>query len=177
MRNLCLLITITLFAACTKETEEESYISYTYKGTEVKYTGSYQSWQATKKGIYAETSTGTSPFGPPYFIIQGFDGGNGGIMIMLRSDSVTAGTYSSYGDPNHLATGIQMKPDSNPAVGYVFSSVLYNPKAMLVNITRHSDGRVSGTFSCWVYNHLMTLPPKDSTEISGEFKNVEVRYN
>jgi hypothetical protein len=170
VRNLCLLTAILLLAGCAKETaEEESYFSYTLNGIAIRHTGNYQSYSATGKGVFVEKSIAP---GIQVSHIEGFSGMYDGIMLTLMTDSLAAGTYSSGGDPARTAIGIQMAAGLNN--GYVFGQAFYSRKTLLVQVTKHSGGRLSGTFSGRVYRPSSN--PTDSADISGEFSNLEVRY-
>jgi hypothetical protein len=61
--------------------------------------------------------------------------------------------------------------------GYLFGFALYNRASLQVQVTKHSAGRASGTFSGRVYRPASgSSNPSDSSDISGEFNNLEVRY-
>jgi hypothetical protein len=84
VRNLCILTMILLLAACTKETEEESFMRYTFKGKEIRHTGSFQSFQATgNSGVYVQKSH--SPLPPDVYLIEGISGMYNRITVVLAT--------------------------------------------------------------------------------------------
>jgi hypothetical protein len=174
MRALVVLALALLFVACEKQVEENTepgYISYTLSGKQTLFTGSLETYHKSDTGVCVLRSSGSVP-GYSY-MINGFGGVTyNRITIVMKADSLAAGSYSSGGAVNFVST-VELKFE--PMLGYVFHTGLNNRKPFSVQITKHEAGRLSGSFSGRVFQAL-NGNNADSVDISGIISNVEVQY-
>jgi hypothetical protein len=165
MRNICILVTILLFTACTKEADEESYISYTGPdGKEVRFSGNRVAQGAGVSGVRAVLNS--TRF---VYMIDGYsETPSSNMYFALDADSLRPGTYSNAS----LADNVRFSIRHNSVAYYCWRSP---EKPFAITISRHSNGSVSGTFEGKLYIH--TSPqPTDSIIVTGKINNVYLHY-
>jgi hypothetical protein len=168
VRNLCLLITILLYASCTKQVgKDASYISYHGSdGKQSVFTGNLLS--GSGKGVRCTRMPVPNSPGFSYF----FQGHNGSIyhsiILTLRADSLSPGKYSN---ANGIV-GAFLEQDSKQYFSWASAT-----KPFVVTISRHSNGSVSGTFEGKLYVVSTINPqPTDSIAVTGKMNDVYVKY-
>jgi hypothetical protein len=170
VRNLFLLIAILLLAACTKEVEEESYISYKVQdGKEIRYTGNRVAITARGAGVFGIRSPlpGTARFS---YRIHGISEEIFSDMnIFIEADSLRAGKYSL----DNWSDGLKVSLGHHSSHYHTWPPAV---KPFVVTISKHSNGVISGSFEGKLYNYVNTPLPIDSISVTGTINNVYLSY-
>lgn len=165
MRNICILITILLVAACTKEAEDESYISLSGPdGKETRFIA--DTVNAKYCRVYRHSVSDHPKF---FYVTEGWlIPDDKKIWIGVSTDSLAPGHYSSATWINKMIISLQ--------IGSKFYHSLPGAQPFVLTVSNHANGTLTGTFKGRLYTYVGSINPTDSIDITGKISKVGVHY-